>query len=190
MKLSNIHSLARHGHVLRSLQAKNAFTLIEAIIVITIIGIVSIGAYVPYNYYGEIARVRLSSDIVDQSLSDARILATNGYVFPGTTNNADIGLILRKSSGRMDIMALRKGKISIDTSTDAKIIKSSSLEQKITFTVLPSDTILVRFESPNGNKSLYDKNLTEITGTGITATIGLNGVEKGPLSRTITIATH
>jgi len=127
------------------------FTLIELMIVITIIGILTVGAYIPYNFYSELARVRLSAEIVDQSVSDAKILASNGYVFPGTSENAHIGLILRKASNSMDILAYQSGSRSLVPDATAKLVRTIALENNITLSALPSDTVLVYFTAPSGD---------------------------------------
>lgn len=55
----------------------HGFTLIELMIVITIIGILFFGAYVPYDYYSRLSKVRISTEKIRQSMEDAKILAQN-----------------------------------------------------------------------------------------------------------------
>lgn len=66
------------------------FTLIELMVVITIIGILFVGSYIPYDYYSRLSRIRISAEKIHQAMEDARILSQNGQLFPGTTKNANI----------------------------------------------------------------------------------------------------
>lgn len=77
-------------------RSRRGFTLIELLVVMTIIGILFVGSYVPYDYYSRLSKIRISTEKIHQSMEDAKILAQNGQLFPGTTKNADIGLLLRK----------------------------------------------------------------------------------------------
>lgn len=81
-------------------------------VVITIIAILSVGSYIPYNYYSQLSQVRLSGEIIGQSVNNAKILSMNGYTFPGTSTNADIGLILRKNAGKIDLYAFQSGSVA------------------------------------------------------------------------------
>ncbi len=72
------------------IRSKNGFTIIELTVVITIIGILFAGSYIPYDYYSRVSRVRISSEKVRQTMENARILAQNGQVFPGAEKNANI----------------------------------------------------------------------------------------------------
>lgn len=71
-------------------RTSSGFTLIELMVVMTIIGILFVGSYVPYDYYSRLSRIRISAEKIEQSMEDAKILAQNGQLFPGTTKNADI----------------------------------------------------------------------------------------------------
>lgn len=73
-----------------------AFTLIELIIVMTIIGILFAGSYVPYDYYSRLSRVRITAEKIHQTMEDARILSQNGQLFPGTTKNVNMGILFEK----------------------------------------------------------------------------------------------
>lgn len=55
-----------------------AFTLLELIVVITIIGIISMATYLPYAHHQKKVLVKQAAREITQSLSDARNLAING----------------------------------------------------------------------------------------------------------------
>lgn len=74
----------------------SGFTLIELMVVITIIGILFAGSYLPYDYYSRLSKVRISGEKIHQTLENAKVLSQNGQLFPGTTSNANIGLLLEK----------------------------------------------------------------------------------------------
>lgn len=56
-----------------------AFTLIELLIVITIIGIISVTTYIPYAHHQKKVLLNQAAREVSQSLRDARSLAINGF---------------------------------------------------------------------------------------------------------------
>jgi|GEM_PF-1063142 len=111
-------------------QAKKtaAFTLIELMIVITIIAILALSSYAPYDYYSRISRVRVSRDIISQAVADAKNLASNGYIFPGTNTNANIGLRLIKDATTIDMIAFQSGSTSFTSDATAQLIKTIKLE--------------------------------------------------------------
>ncbi|MCH8518667.1 type II secretion system GspH family protein [Candidatus Gracilibacteria bacterium] len=55
-----------------------AFTLIELIVVITIMGIISLGVYLPYSHHQKKTIIKQATKEVSQSLSEARNLAIHG----------------------------------------------------------------------------------------------------------------
>jgi prepilin-type N-terminal cleavage/methylation domain-containing protein len=60
-------------------QLKNikAFSLLELIVVITLIGIMLLATYAPYSYYQTKAKVRMTIRDVAQSIYEARNMAIN-----------------------------------------------------------------------------------------------------------------
>jgi prepilin-type N-terminal cleavage/methylation domain-containing protein len=55
-----------------------AFTLIELMIVITIISIISLATYIPYAHHQKKTLIKQAAREITQSLSEARNLAING----------------------------------------------------------------------------------------------------------------
>jgi prepilin-type N-terminal cleavage/methylation domain-containing protein len=142
----------------------HAFTLIELMVVITIIGILFVSSYVPYDHYSRLSRVRISTERFKQTLEDARILAQNGQIFPGTTKNANIGILLQKNSPTIYMYAMMPGTRSLSENTNTKRIKSLTLEDGVNITSLPEDSMLLEYSAPNGTMEIY----TSPTKTGTT----------------------
>lgn len=63
------------------MKSKKAFTLIELVIAISIIVILSVLSYAPYNYYSNKAKLKIVSKEVSQLLYEARNRAVNGSVW-------------------------------------------------------------------------------------------------------------
>lgn len=129
-------------------RTRSGFTLIELMVVITIIGILFAGSYLPYEYYSRLSRVRISVEKVHQTLEDAKILSQNGQLFPGTSKNANIGLLLTKGSNTIDMFALLPGTHSFSESDQAKMIKTIALEDGVGITTLPKDRVLIEYTAP------------------------------------------
>ncbi|MFC1798000.1 prepilin-type N-terminal cleavage/methylation domain-containing protein [Patescibacteria group bacterium] len=56
---------------------KKAFTMIELMITITIIGILTMVTYAPYNYYQNKGKLKITAREVSQLLYEARNMAIN-----------------------------------------------------------------------------------------------------------------
>lgn len=173
--------------MLRSSRAKNAFTLIELMIVITIIAILAISSYAPYDYYSRVSRVRVSRDIISQTVADAKNLASNGYVFPGTTKNANIGLKIEKDATSIDMIAFQSGSTSFISDTTTRLIKTTRLEDGVQINTLSPEHILIYFTAPNGDMRLYGDTGNELTATGMNIGIGWKTATTGPLSKNLEI---
>ncbi|MDD5197846.1 MAG: type II secretion system protein [Candidatus Gracilibacteria bacterium] len=163
----------------------SGFTLIELIVVIMIIGILFAGSYVPYDYYSRLSKIRISTEKIHQTLEDAKILSQNGQLFPGTTKNANVGLLFEKGSHTISMFTFLPGTHSFTENTDAKIIKIISLEDGVNINTLPKDRMLIEYKAPKGEREIY----TSPTETGTTFDIGIGWktVTTGALSRTLKI---
>ncbi len=150
-------------------RSHNGFTLIELMVVITIIGILFIGSYLPYDYYSRISRIRTSGEKIRQSIEDAKILSQNGQIFPGTTKNANIWLLFKKTSHTIDMFVLTPGTRSFIENSDAKILKSIILEDGVNITNLPTDNIMLEYKAPKWEMEIY----TSPTQTGSDFDIGI-----------------
>ena len=62
---------------------KQGFTLIELMVVMSIIAVLSIFAYAPYNHYANISRVRFSAEKIEQAANEAKSSVIGGYAFSG-----------------------------------------------------------------------------------------------------------
>ncbi len=166
-------------------RTSSGFTLIELMIVMTIIGILFVGSYVPYDYYSRLSRIRISTEKIHQSMEDARILAQNGQLFPGTTKNADIWLLLEKGAHTLSMFAYLSGSHSFTEDDNAKIIKVILLEDSININTLPVDRLLIEYSAPNATMEIYTS--PTATGSDFDMTIGWRTSTEGSLSRTIRI---
>jgi len=59
------------------MKSKKGFTLIELMIVTTIIFIISMATYAPYNYYAKKAKLKNTASKISQILYDSRNMALN-----------------------------------------------------------------------------------------------------------------
>ena len=74
---------------------KKAFTLIELMIAITIIVILTMAAYAPYNYYQNKAKLKVATREISQLLSESRNMAINWAV--SNSWNVSIGVYFDSS---------------------------------------------------------------------------------------------
>lgn len=84
---------------------KQAFTLVELLIVITIMVMLTLAAYAPYQMYQTKQKVRNSAKIVAQTLYDARGMAIN-WTTNSVDSNMSIGVVIETSSWTISIQEL------------------------------------------------------------------------------------
>lgn len=166
------------------------FTLIEILIVITIIWILSIGTFVPYNLYANIAKVRLSREIVSQTMSEARNSAAWLIDF-WTQKNQNIALFFNvwshefdmvsfpyDYSWAIDIWAWKKIKsVALENWVNINSISDKDLQEK--------DNAILYFKAPEGNLEIYKDSSSTWSIKNIT--IGIGDAKTWVLSKTLEI---
>lgn len=156
-------------------------------IVITIIAILSIGGYIPYSYYSQLSSVRTSSQIVNQSVNDARIMANNGFTFPRTNTNANVLLKFVQDASTIDVYALSGTTVVADGNPAIVKIRSIPLEKNVVITSLTTSPLYLLFRTPDGTLEQYDNNGNKLT-TDQTVRITWENAKQGsPLSREIIV---
>lgn len=116
-----------------SISNKPWFTLIELMVVITIIIIITMSLFEPYHYYQKKIKIKLATKDISQSLYDARNMAIN-WISSGS--NSSIWVYL-DSANKNKIQFLSYpytfswSSITPTISADIKLIKEVTLEQWI-----------------------------------------------------------
>lgn len=142
------------------------FTLIEIMIVITIIWFLTMLVAVPYNFYSNISKVRISKEIIDQSISDA--ISSANWRTNTDNKNINIGLYLEK--WRWEILSYSYPYnytwSLFNFEWDIKLLKTIKLESfvqlsKIKVDSNDTDKVLLYYKAPGGQLTIYkDENST------------------------------
>ncbi len=128
---------------------KNAFTLVELMIVITIIAILSLLSYAPYNYYSNISRVRFSVQKIEQAVNEGKVSSIGWYSFSGT--NVHIWLVFPAGSNTFEMRGYDiSAGTGAATAMGGTLIRTTKLEDNI-FIQWVGETFIL-FEAPTGKK--------------------------------------
>lgn len=132
------------------------YTLIELIIVITIIFFLWAGISYHYIQQARIQDVRTSVRIISQSISEARNLARNGFEKNG--KNQHVGIYLDTTNPEEIIFFSFPYDVSTPTIDEWFILKNRPLKKNITFHIASwKESLFILFESITGKSTLYSK---------------------------------
>ncbi len=174
---------------------RKAFTLIELMVVITIMGILSMMVYAPYQHYQTKQKVRNSAKIVTQTLQQARNLAIN-WISTGTWNTS-IGVLFESGAIDITLFAYPYDKFSIISATDLidktswYIYEGKKLEPWVQITWVKwanlETKVLFIYTAISGSWSYYYYNpiKTAFTETKPEIHIWFKGVNTGNLAKKI-----
>lgn len=151
----------------------SGFTLIELMIVISMMLILFGISLFPYNFYMDRARVENSMDIVRQEWILAHNDIKNGLLYENT-NHAHAYILLEKGKRSLDIW------ISSGSTSPKKLYKSIPFEGAVEIldfsgVSLGSSNSILYHISPPYATGAYSTGTTEYSLTGITMILGYSG---------------
>ena len=133
----------------------SGFSLVELMVVLAIVSLLAVLTYAPYSYYSDIAKVRISSEKIEQTFSEAKLSSAMGLSVPGTDFNGDAYVVLEKGSGSLALFAAKAGSGFVSP-TEYKLLRVVPLEKDVLISELPSDLVTVKFSAPTGAPSSVD----------------------------------
>jgi prepilin-type N-terminal cleavage/methylation domain-containing protein len=186
------------------------FTLIEILVVISIIGLMMMVAIAPYNLYAEKARARLSGERIEQMLARAKLQAATGY--SSGSVNLDLIVVLRKwasealletivsggsgssipasgTPGRtlIERLPLESGVLftGFGTRSGAWVTTASTPGSSIVLDATAPDTVLVIHRAPNGTREFWSEPSSgwapvRMSGAINGGGVGVKGATRGP----------
>ncbi|EKD66259.1 MAG: hypothetical protein ACD_49C00056G0014 [uncultured bacterium (gcode 4)] len=166
------------------------FTLIELMIVITIIWFLTMLVAVPYNFYANISKVRISKEIIDQSRSDA--ISSANWRTSFDWKNINIGLYFDKN--KWEILSysypFNYSWSVLNFTGDVKLLKTIKLESFVEISKIKigsdeTENVLLYYKAPDGKLTIY-KNATSTWNT-VDIVVGYKWVTEGVLSKEIKI---
>jgi prepilin-type N-terminal cleavage/methylation domain-containing protein len=158
------------------------FTLIETLVVITIVGLMMMVAIAPYNLYADKARARLSGERVEQMLARAKLQTATGY--SSGSVNLDLIVVLKKWSEEVLLESIEAAGSGVTIPTartfGRNLVEKLALESAVELTgfgmwtgigattatapgsVLTLDTaapemVLVVYRAPNGAREFWSE---------------------------------
>ena len=167
---------------------KKAFTIIELLIVITIIAILTMLTFVPYNFYSNVWKVRISKEIINQMVNEASLNA-NSVEDKTTKKNLNLWIKLKEGSGTIDIVSYPYD-FTGSLFDGWELFKQVNLEDwvnvnKISFSWSAQDEALIFFKAPDWEMTIY-KNSSE-TWSQIDMIIGYKNAISWVLSKEVNI---
>lgn len=142
------------------------FTLVELLVVISIAAIMMLFAVAPYNFYAEKARVRLSTERVEQVMNRAKLLAGTGYSrrdpndASAPDKNVDLVVRLTQGSAEIVLSSIPAGTLPIAAShADRRLVERVQLERGVMFSQLGAaagaGSLDIVYRSPTGNSEVW-----------------------------------
>ncbi len=169
------------------------FTLLELVVVISIMMILLVFSIAPYNYYADKARVRLSVERVEQMMNKAKLLA--GTWYSSGTTNVDLVIRLKKWSSEVSLSSIPANSSPVSlTSSERRPIEKFSLESKILISQIGgaggAENVDIVYRSPAGNSDIWESSsdlstpvVSAISTTYSGGILGIDGKEQGTLSK-------
>jgi prepilin-type N-terminal cleavage/methylation domain-containing protein len=173
-------------------KSKSAFTLIEIMIVILIISILTMWIYAPYNLYSNISKVKISKEMITQSINEARNSAA-WLIDVWTQKNVNIWLIFEKWKNTVEMISFPFDYTwAIEMNSSASLVREIKLEDSVNinqfidkdWNELPNGARLY-FKAPEWEMQVY-KDSTN-TWSLKTLVVWFKNATSWILSRTITI---
>ena len=161
------------------------FTLIELMVVVTIVSIISLATYIPYSHHQKKILLRQASREISQSLSDVRNLALNGLDIG--EGNVNIGLYIEENATQLVYYA-STGSLDIGSLSSEDIYKTKKLPQGIQVDKVAwySQGSLFYFTAVFASGSLMQKDAANFTGNSIDIQISYKGADSPILQKNIT----
>lgn len=180
------------------LTIKKAFTLIEVMIVITIIAILSVWVFIPYNFYSNISRVKVSKEIITQTLNESKSSAA--WVITSASadaKNQNIAIFMKKWNNFVDMVLFDYDYSwslsippwdhirirNIDLEPNIEISKIKSIGSNIEF----NGEIIFYYKAPNWELTIYSSPSQVFWTWWLEITLGYKWVTSWVLSRNILI---
>lgn len=144
------------------MRINKGFSLIELMVVITIIWIVSIGLIIPYNFYGNIAKVKISKETVNQTLNEARNSAAWLSEF-SSNKNQNTALIFKKWANSISFVSVPYDfSWSLFKKSNYKLLREIVLDDNVFINKILDNNnsgsslseSIVYFKSPNGDREI------------------------------------
>ncbi len=134
------------------------FTLIELMIVITILGMVSLATYLPYAHHQKKVLVKQGVKEIVQSLTEARNLAING-INTGSWN-LHVGLYFSSWATQVSYYTLgHTWSLDFSTLSSAELLKTKALPQGIQINDISTsnDESLFVFNAISGSGAIFSR---------------------------------
>lgn len=130
----------------------SGFSLVELMVVVSIVVMLAVLSYAPYSYYSDVAKVRISAEKIEQAFSEARLSSSMGLSVPGTESNADAYVVLVEGESNVVLYAA-KSDSGFAPESEYRVLREIPLEKGVEISRLPSSKVVVKFSAPSGASS-------------------------------------
>ncbi len=139
----------------------NWFTLIEFLVVITIIWLITLMTYIPYSHYQNKAKLKIATREISQSFYNAKNMARSWL--KNNSSNVSIWFYITKNGSQNNILTffsyphnIDEINISNQASWNIEIIKETELQDGVSITYLDDyENLLFYYDSISGDSKIY-----------------------------------
>lgn len=147
------------------MHTKQGFSLIELMVVITIIWIISVSVIIPYNFYANISKVKLSVETINQSLNETRNSAA-WLVDWVTSKNQNTALVFVKWATTINFVGIPVGYSGSIFNYNSNVLRNILLDDNVYITNITSldwsnndlNKAVLLYNAPNWDKSILTDN--------------------------------